>query len=53
MNKHVKRCVGFTHDPATFPSEEMELIRARATARFEGGLAMELLAHARKEVNPA
>ena len=42
-----------THEPAMFPSCENALMNARATARLEGGRAMELLTHARKMMKPA
>ena len=42
-----------THDPAMFPSCENALMNASATARLEGGRAMELLTQARKIMKPA
>ncbi len=40
------------HEPMTFPSCEIQLISARATARFAGGYDIDPLAQARKTINP-
>lgn len=41
-----------THEPMTFPSCEIQLISASATARFAGGYDTEPLAQARKTMKP-
>ena len=42
-----------THEPPMLPSCEKALINASATARFEGGRAIELLTHVKKIMKPA
>lgn len=42
-----------THEPLTFPSWDTELMKARATARFAGGLGKVLLNHPKVTDMPA
>ena len=42
-----------THEPIALPSAENVLMKARATARLEGGRGMELLTQAQKTMKPA
>ena len=44
---------GKTHDPMTLPNCEKELMKARATARFAGGLGKTLLSHPNRTAMPA
>lgn len=48
-----KRWRNETHEPLTLPSWDTELMKARATARFAGGLGKVLLNHPKVTDMPA